>query len=157
MKEAIFRKKSIERVNSPDQLNDYIRVANPGVWTVLAAVIILLAGLCVWGVFGHLDTVLDVAAVCENGELRLYVPEEKAGEVSAGMAVAVDGAEYELASVSASPVPVDDAFDAYAVHVGGLERGQWVYPAYAAAALPDGVYRAQIVTERISPASFVVN
>lgn len=157
MKEEIFRKKSIERVNSPDQLNDYIRVASPGVWTVLAAVIILLAGICVWGVFGHLDTVLDAAAVCENGALRLYVPEEKAGEVSAGMKVKVDGGEYELTSVAASPVRVDNAFDAYAAHVGGLEQGQWVYPAYAAAALPDGVYRAEIITERIAPASFVVN
>ena len=157
MKEAIFRKKSMERVNSPDQLNDYIRAASPGVWLVLAALIILLAGICVWGVFGRLDTVLEVAGVCENGALKLYVPEEKAAEVRAGMAVAVDGNEYELSSVSTSPVRVDDAVNAYAVHVGGLQSGQWVYPAYAAVSLPDGVYQAQIITERIAPVSFVVN
>ena len=40
----LFRKKSMEKVTSPEQLNDYIRVSNPGVWTVLAAVVILLAG-----------------------------------------------------------------------------------------------------------------
>lgn len=42
MNEQLFRKKSIERVNSPEQLNEHIRVANPGVWLVLAAVIALL-------------------------------------------------------------------------------------------------------------------
>lgn len=52
----LFRKKSIERVTSPEQLNDYIRVSNPGVWMILAAVVILLAGVCVWGFFGRLDT-----------------------------------------------------------------------------------------------------
>ena len=39
---SIFRKKSLERVQSPEQLNDYIKVANPGVWLVLIAVIIFL-------------------------------------------------------------------------------------------------------------------
>lgn len=32
---SIFRQKSIERVSSPEQLNDYIRVATPGVRLVL--------------------------------------------------------------------------------------------------------------------------
>ncbi len=30
MENQIFRKKSIERVSSPEQLNDYVRVSNPG-------------------------------------------------------------------------------------------------------------------------------
>ena len=52
----IFRKSSIDRVASPDQLNDYIRVSNPSVWMMLAAVVVLLAGVCVWGVFGRLES-----------------------------------------------------------------------------------------------------
>ena len=32
MNREIFREKSLERVESPEQLNDYIRVASPGVW-----------------------------------------------------------------------------------------------------------------------------
>lgn len=43
--------KSLNRVKSPEDLNDYIRVANPGVWLVLVAVVILLAGVCIWGFF----------------------------------------------------------------------------------------------------------
>ena len=49
MSDQIFRKKSLDRISSPEQLNDYIRMANPGIWMILAAVIILLAGVCVWG------------------------------------------------------------------------------------------------------------
>ena len=66
MSDQIFRKKSLDRISSPEQLNDYIRVANPGIWMILAAVIILLAGVCVWGIFGHLDTNRD----CGNCKSR---------------------------------------------------------------------------------------
>ena len=49
MNSQLFRKKSVDKVSSPEQLNEYIRVANPGVWMVLAAIVILLAGVVVWG------------------------------------------------------------------------------------------------------------
>ena len=41
---SLFRKKSIDRIQSPEQLNDYLRVANPAVWVLLAAILLLLAG-----------------------------------------------------------------------------------------------------------------
>ena len=72
MKGSIFRKKSLAQVSSPEQLNDYIRVPNPGIWMILLAVIVLLVGVCVWGVFGHMDTNLKVAAVCKDGKLICY-------------------------------------------------------------------------------------
>lgn len=44
MKTELFRKKAVDRVTAPDQLNDYIRVVPLGAWLVLLAVIVLLAG-----------------------------------------------------------------------------------------------------------------
>ena len=32
MENKLFRQKSIDRVLSPEQLQDYMRVTNPGVW-----------------------------------------------------------------------------------------------------------------------------
>lgn len=66
MSNQIFRQKSLDRVSSPEQLNDYVRVSNPGVWTILLAVIVLLIGVCVWGIFRHLDTQIKTAGVCEK-------------------------------------------------------------------------------------------
>ena len=51
----IFRKAAIDRVASPEQLTDYIRVGSPSVWVVLAACVILLASLFVWGWFGQVE------------------------------------------------------------------------------------------------------
>ena len=44
MSEQIYREKSLERIASPEELNDYLHVTNPAVWLIMAAVIILLAG-----------------------------------------------------------------------------------------------------------------
>lgn len=51
----IFRKKSLERVNSPEQLDDYIRVTTPSVWMILFATLILIAGTLFWAVFGKIQ------------------------------------------------------------------------------------------------------
>ena len=52
---SIFRQKSMDRVSSPEQLNDYIRVTTPSVWLVLIAVIVLLLGILGWSVFGTVE------------------------------------------------------------------------------------------------------
>ncbi|MCR5098984.1 MAG: hypothetical protein K6B14_08550 [Lachnospiraceae bacterium] len=51
---SIFRKKSLDRVTSPEQLDDYIKVTTPSVWLILAATLILIAGTLVWAVFGRI-------------------------------------------------------------------------------------------------------
>ncbi len=51
----IFRENSIERVTSPEQLDDYIKVTTPSVWLILAATVILLAGIFIWGIFGKIE------------------------------------------------------------------------------------------------------
>ena len=40
MGKTIFRQKSMQKITSPEQMNDYIRVSNPSVWMILAAVIV---------------------------------------------------------------------------------------------------------------------
>lgn len=55
MNKPIFRKSTLDRISSPEQLNDYIHVARPSVWIVLGAVVALLAGILIWGIFGEID------------------------------------------------------------------------------------------------------
>ena len=51
----LFRKKSMDKISSPEELNDYIRVTSPSVWMVLAGTVILLVGFLAWGVFGTVN------------------------------------------------------------------------------------------------------
>ena len=55
-KTQVFRKETLERIASPEQLTDYLRVTNPGIWAVLLSVIVLLGGLLAWASVGTLES-----------------------------------------------------------------------------------------------------
>lgn len=108
MSNPVFRQKSIEKISSPEQMNDYIRVSNPSVWIILAAVIVLLAGVFVWGLFGRLDSAFQTGGVCKDGSLTVYVSEENFAKISEKAVISVDGAELALSDIPSSPVRLDD-------------------------------------------------
>ncbi|MGM9683444.1 MAG: hypothetical protein ACI3XQ_07585 [Eubacteriales bacterium] len=157
MNKQIFRKKSVDRMSSPEQLNDYIKVTNPGVWMALAAIVILLVGVCVWGVFGKLETKLTVAAVSQDGQTVLYVKESDISAVKENMSVSIGDNAYTVVSVASQPVAVTDTISEYARHMGDLSLGEWVYIVQTDGNMPDGAYKAQIVIDSVSPLYFVFN
>ena len=157
MNEQLCRKKSIDRVSSPEQLDTYIRVVNPGFWTVLLAIVVLLAGVCVWGVLGHLDTTVSASAVSEHGVVTLYAKESDIPSLKEGMKVRIQEQHCIITQIAGVPVLAQDTLSDYALHVGGFQSGEWVYVIQTDAQLPDGTYAAEIVVESVSPISFVVN
>lgn len=157
MNGQLFRKKSLDKVSSPEQLNDYIRVSNPSVWMVLTAVIIFLVGVCVWGIFGHLDTVINVVGKSSNGVVMCYVKESDISSVQTGMEISVGGKKGTVTEIAASPMEVTAEFDSYVSYLGEFTTGEWVYPIKAQAPVSDGIYEVQIQVESVSPMSFVLN
>ncbi len=137
----IFREKNIKKIASPEQLNDYVKVTNPGIWMVLTSIILLLIGVSVWGVFGNLNTVIHVNAECRNGLLMCYIQDKDIANVKKGMKVVVDDCEYELNSVSDQALSVEGES----------------YIAQADVDLEDGIYEASIIIESIHPMEFIIN
>ena len=158
MNKQLFRQKSMDKITSSDQINEYIHVSNPSVWIILAAIIVLLIGVCVWGIFGRLDTVLQTGGVCKDGQLVFYISESDIDKINENAIVSVDEKEFVLSDISASPVKLDESYDSYLVHLTGLAEGEWVYVLKAkATGLKDGIYSIKIVTERVKPIGFVLN
>lgn len=151
----IFRKKSLDRISSPEQLNDYIRVSSPGIWLLLAAVVILLIGIGVWGVFGTIESSVPVCAVSDGKETWCYIREEDKSNLTENMVVEIEGKRSLMSEVSVLPEAVDESFPEYALHVGNLKAGEWVYSAKLFIELPEGIYAAKIITEQLNPLSFV--
>lgn len=157
MNSSIFRRKSMDKISSPEQMNDYIRVANPSVWMILAAIIVLLIGVCVWGMYGQLDTKLQTGGICEEGKLTCYVSEADFGKVQAGMTVAVGEKEYTVSSVAKAPVRLDGSTDAYLIHLAGLAEGDWAYAVVVDAPdLQNGTYSVSVIIESVRPLDFVL-
>lgn len=42
----------MDRISSPEELNDYIRVTAAPVWLILLAIVIILVGTLAWGALG---------------------------------------------------------------------------------------------------------
>lgn len=139
MSESVFREKSMEKVKSPDNLNEYIRVANPGVWVLLAAVIALLIGMCIWGIFGQLRTEIRADVRVENGAVTCFLPEESAASVRPGMPAAIEGIAGTVTEVSVRS-------GAGSTCILEMEEP-----------LPDGFYIARIEVENIHPSAFLLN
>ena len=133
MQSKLFRQKSVERVSSPEQLNDYMRVTSPAMWMVLGAVIALLAGLLILASVKKLETTLPVEARVDEGSLTAVVTDA----VKEGMTIRVAGQEVQIETVYRN------------------EAGQKVCTADLSA--EDGVYSAEIVTDSISPIQFLLN
>ena len=136
-KENVFRQKALERIASPEQLSSYLKVTSFSIWATLAAVILLLAGLFVWGSIGRLETVTDGVAVVSGGTAQIMVTDTSKGEVRSGMTVRLVGTDYVI-----SATETDD--------YGRIT-------AYAPVSEPDGRYDVQIVVERVSPITFLLD
>lgn len=159
MNEQLFRKKTIEQLSDPDQLNDYIHVTNPGVWIVLAAIITFLVGVCVWGAVADVQSVVRTAAVSDGQSIVCYVKEEDYSYLQTGQTAEIEGAEYTVAEIDSTPITVKtDNLNEYTLRVGDLSIGEWVYKVtLTGGALEDGVYSVDIIVEHISPFYFVFN
>ncbi len=100
MAKQIFREKSIERISSPEQLNDYLKVTKPAVWVVLIAVILLLVGMVIWSALTYIGSRVNGSAKVNNGLMTLnFADNELAENVEEGMTVNVDGEEFIITAV----------------------------------------------------------
>ena len=125
MEQPLFRSENVERVSSPEQLNDYLHVTTPAIWAVLAAVLLLLVGLLAWSSVTAVESFAAGEAEVRGGVLTMrFYDAEKASYVEAGMNVRVG----DLA------VPV--------LSVGSDAEGNPI--AIARAELPDGSYAASV-------------
>ena len=147
----------MDRVSSPEQLQDYVRVANPGLWMVISAIVILLAGVVVWGFIGKIDTTMSTAIVTDNGKAVIYIGESNVEKIEVGMTVRSGENEYKITDIAKEAIKVDSSLTDYAIHASGITVGEWVYAVSIDGEYSDGVQKADIVIESISPISFILN
>lgn len=157
MGKSIFSKESLDRISSPEQLNDYVKVATPGMWMILGSIIVLLIGAIAWGVLGEMDSTLNTCVISKDGQATCYVRENDISRITVGQEVRISEKQYKVTDIAATPVQVKGNFTDYEKHVGGLSDGEWVYEVSTDADLKEGVTHASIVTEIVSPISFILN
>ena len=130
-KSTIFREKSLKRIASPEELDDYLKVTTPAVWMILGAVIAMLVGIIIWSLLGNLNTTVSGDASAKDGYITVLVTEDGAEHIREGQTIIVGNNASTVGEV------FKDDF-------GRTSAG-------ASMNVPDGEYRARIVVEQITP------
>ena len=114
-----------KRITSPDQLNDYLKVTNPKIWVLLAAIALLIIGLLLWSGFTTIESYATGTARAIGGELSITFDDtNKANKIQPGMEMQVGDVHTEVLTV------------------GTNETGNTVASAHAN--IPDGSYDVRV-------------
>jgi hypothetical protein len=95
MSRQVFRKVALDRLSSPEQLDQLVKITTPSGWLALAALALLLVMLLAWAVFGTVPSqVTGPAILIKTGddvrlEAVMYVPLTDGNKLAPGMNVQV--------------------------------------------------------------------
>ncbi|MCB8927548.1 MAG: hypothetical protein H6652_18195 [Ardenticatenaceae bacterium] len=121
---SVYRKVSLERLSSPEQLDMLVQVTDVRGWLALSAIGILLVMVIGWGIWGRIPSQINMPAIVLNNnegaeataaqQAKLYVPYEESGTLAEGMVVTITprngtGAAVEGKISSIGQLPVSPA------------------------------------------------
>ena len=122
MENPIFRKKSLDRISSPEALSDYLHVTTPSVWLILIAIIMLLAGMLIWSNIASIDSFATGHAQVQDGKMYIEFDNEQiARNVQSGMIVMSGETQSRISSVG-----VDSRGKIFALAPTELSDGYYV-------------------------------
>ncbi|MCL2818639.1 MAG: hypothetical protein FWD41_02790, partial [Actinomycetia bacterium] len=105
----------MEHLSTPKQFNDSLQVTKASMWVALTAVLILLAGLLVWAIFGYLEVTIQAYGVADDGVITSYIAGDSA--VTIGMEARI-GEAHNPQNLDEQAIGVITAVDLVATNVG---------------------------------------
>lgn len=152
--QTIFRKKSVERISSPEELHDYMRVTSPRLWMLLGTVVALLLGFIVYASTATMENTVPIKVEVSQYKLQ----ENEAGEK-----------EYMTGIQAHLPRTMKDQVDSgmtvrignYQTTIGyiGVSEDETLFlnidPRRDYLPLPEGEYDAELVLETTTPISLL--
>ena len=162
MENGLFRKKSLERISSPEQLHDYMHVTSPRLWMLLIAVAVLLIGFLTYASTATMENTTPIKVTVQN--LPAYGDKEEGDEsatvglyysslptsykdvVETGMKVRIGSEEGKIEMVAMVNPEEGEQEIELIISMDNLSLS-----------LRDGEYDAELVLESTTPISFLWN
>ena len=158
MDNGLFRKKSMDRISSPESLHDYMRVTSPRLWMILAAIVLILGGFIVYASTAKMENTIPIRVMVET----YHMTAEETGDTERDATMVYSmmtksqvesvkiGMELRVLSNTGrvSWITTGENEDANSVV---FEMDPLNYP------MKDGEYDAELVLESTTPISFLWN
>ncbi len=112
----LFRKSSLERVSSPEQLNEYIKVTNPSLIAILIGIFTILTAGAIWIFSGGIPKTVDMQGVIakdlrNSPKVYCYVPVAASKRIKEGMTARIspeDAPSSEYGYINGTVLSVSD-------------------------------------------------
>ncbi len=151
------------KITSPDQLNNYIRVTSPGIWIVLAAILVLLAGLFFWLFTGQLEVCAHTPIFTRNSESFAFIPRENLHGVAAGTPARILNTQTSgtVTAIASEPLTFMDIESIIGRNAAAKMMIDYSSRSLCMVSLnipgaPQGVSQAVIVIDTVKPISFLL-
>ena len=102
--------KALEKMRRADDLEEALRVSNPGVMLTLVACAAILVGAFLWGFFGSVHTDISATAVRMPGSssISCVLDSQELSEISEGDRVMIKGKTFYVDSLSTHSIKRDE-------------------------------------------------
>lgn len=109
--QGAFRRSTMNRIASADELDNYIKVTNFSAWIVVVAALLLIAGIIVWAVIAIVPINVNTTGLTyyveetEKTYVMCWVDKSTADKIKeSGAKASVDGVEAEAVYVDSTPM-----------------------------------------------------
>ena len=96
---AAIGKKALERLQSPDDLDKYLRMTTSGIWVTIIACIAILLGIGAWAFFGSVADRITLQGFAGIDGIVCFVDSDTALQIKEGDFAYVDGVAEKVTHV----------------------------------------------------------
>lgn len=139
MDEKLYSKESLEKIKSPEMLNDYIKVSRPHSWVIIIIIFLTILIFLIWANFCVLDIQLDTVVISRPDIIYTIVNKEDIMKIDVGREVRVNKNSLKISNIG----KYDEELNGYIVYLEGN--------------IPQGNYDGKIILESIHALKLYLN
>ena len=159
MENRLFRQKSMERISSPEELHDYMRVTSPRLWMILGAIAVLLIGFIVYASTAKIENTVSIKVDVELFDTLPEYQEEGGGAqfVYVSSRLPISWIDTVKPGMTVRLGKEEGTIEWIATMDGGDEISLIIDMQNDTIPLQNGTYDAELVLETTTPISFLWN
>lgn len=110
-----FRKSALEKLSTPEKLDQLIKVTSPKSWITLIVISLILITGITWSVFGRVKTKLDVVGIVQGGEIHEVVTTAQGQLIELKVSIGDNVKKGDIIAVIQQPELEQQIIDAKAI------------------------------------------
>ena len=136
MADGVFRRSAMNRVASAEELDRYIKVANPSAWVIVLSALLLVGGIIVWAVVAIVPVTAETTGVALQDQtanktiVACWVDKTTAKRIEqSGLVASIDGVEAKSASMNKTPMSASEVVRALGsdFYADSIKLDDWNY------------------------------